>query len=124
MRNNNQQGAEDINYRVTVSKLSTASSIKFAPISGLLENALISFPPGSNCLVECIIYYKTVQIFPHPPGGIALDNATVERYINRTVNKNDPLEVRLLNHDEGYEHTITVVLHIKEVGIEITPRRG
>lgn len=106
----------EINYRREASALSSASQTIYSPVSGLLDWALISWPPGCNCRVEVILNHGTVQILPYPPGGIALDAATDKFTVNRQIQKGDPLEVRILNHASDFSHTITVVLNIIEKG--------
>lgn len=102
-------------YKQTVAKLTSGRATQFAPKSGVVERALIHFPPGCNALAEVFIYHKTIQIFPEPPGGIALDDFTASFILNIKVIKGDPLEVLVLNHDNTNSHTVTVTLHIKEV---------
>lgn len=102
-------------YKQTVTLLNSGRTTQYAPKSGVVERALVHFPPGCNALAEVFIYYKTVQIFPEPPGGLSLDDFTAPFTLNVKVTKGDPLEVLVINHDDTNTHTITVTLHIREV---------
>lgn len=103
---------EELVYRQTCQILSTARTTKYSPITGKVTRALMHFPAGCQTLVEAIVNYKRHQIFPYPPGGVALDDATETFTINQEVLKGDPLEVLIINHDSVNPHTITVTLEI------------
>jgi len=109
---------ETLVYRQTVQPLQAGTLTRYMPFSGLFDDALFHFPSGCNGLVEVLINHRTVQIFPFPPGGLALDDATERWRLNENVIKNDPIEVVVLNHDNLNPHTITVTIHIDETALE------
>ena len=113
----------ELNYRITVSRLSTANEIQYAPGNGVVNSAILHVPAGCNGLVEVIVNHGTNKILPHPAQGtsttvrgIALDDCTQSFSINERVRKHDPLEVLLINHDgaEDNTHTISIVLLLEE----------
>jgi len=71
-----------------------------------------------NSLVEILINHGTVQIFPYPPGGLALNDVTPEYEMNQNVVINDSIEVFIQNHDNLNPHTVTVTLHLNELKLE------
>lgn len=104
---------QTIAYRVTTPLASTNSQLKYAPISGKLYRVTFSFPAGCNLLVEAFVRRGTVTIFPYPPDGIRLDDATKDYPLTETIEKHDPLEIYVVNHDGGFAHTITATLEIE-----------
>jgi len=103
-----------INFRMTVNALSDSSSIEYSPVTGVIRSAVLHFPPGVNALCEVFIYHKTKQILPEGRTGITLDDATQTFDINEPVVENDPIKVRVINHDDTWEHTIAVIVIIEE----------
>ena len=110
----------EINYRITTDELSTTQTTRYAPCNGIINSAILHFPAGCNSLVEIFINKRTKQILPSPITGgtganigIALDDTTQSFNINIPVNRGDPLEVVVNNHDEDNEHTNTIVLLIE-----------
>ncbi|GAI51509.1 unnamed protein product, partial [marine sediment metagenome] len=91
-----------------------------SPEDGILNSAILHFPPGTNSLVEVVINHGTVRILPTPATGggtvtgIALDGTTQSFSINKHVGKGDPLEVVITNHDDAESHTISVILLIEK----------
>lgn len=110
----------EINYRITTTKLNVGRSLKYSPVDGILNSAVLHFPPGTNSLVEVIINHGTVQILPTPAKGggtvigIALDGTTQSFSINEPIGIGDPLEVVVTNHDDTEAHTISAILLIEE----------
>jgi hypothetical protein len=111
----------EINYRITTTSLSTSRTQRYVPEKGKLISAQLHFPPGCNQLVEVIVRHGTVQILPTPvkggtgSTGIALDSATRPFSLNFIpVEKNDLIEVFIINHDNTNSHTISVVILIEE----------
>lgn len=108
----------EVNFRITTASLQTSRPVRYSPESGIINSAIIHFPSGCDQLVEVLVYHKTVQILPTPvPGqgaqvGIALDDTTQSFDIREPVRRNDPLQVLVYNHDNTYEHTISVVILI------------
>jgi len=111
----------EVNYRVTTNSLSTTNTTRYSPIKGIINSCILHFPPGCNALVECFLNVGTVQILPYPTTGtgtgnvgIALDSTTQSFNITYAVDKNDPIELRVINHDDTEGHTISAVLMIAE----------
>jgi len=100
-----------INFRKTVQPLTEESMVKTSPITGTIKQVTMHFPPGCNSLVEVKVYHGSKQIVPEM-GGIALDNATPTFIVEEPVKQGDAIKVFWINHDDTYEHTITVVVGI------------
>ena len=94
--------------------------IQYSPDTGVIEGALLHFPLGCSSLVEIIIYHKKKQILPELSEesrmGIALDDATEWFNIDEPVTRDDPIEVRFINHDDTHPHTPTVVIYVRPGG--------
>jgi len=110
----------EVNYRITTTSLNIGKITKYSPVDGILNSAILHFPPGTNSLVEIIINHKTTRILPTPTKGggvvtgIALDGTTQSFSINEPVGTGDPLEVVVTNHDDTETHTISAILLIEE----------
>ena len=110
-----------LNYRMTASPLTEERETKYSPLTGTIKSAILHFPPGCNSLVEVFIFHKTKQILPEGRIGIALDGATQIFSINEPVKEKEPIEVRVINHDDTWEHTITCVIEIEGTPLEVVP---
>jgi hypothetical protein len=111
----------EINYRVTTSSLNPSRTIRYSPIKGVINSCILHFPPGCNALVEVFLNIGSKQILPSPARGtgagnvgIALDSTTQSFNISEKVDKNDPIELVVINHDNTEEHTISAILYISE----------
>lgn len=113
----------EVDFRITVSSLNTGRETKYSPISGVINSAIIQFPPGCNFLVEVYIHHKNNQILPTPSRsggasftdyGITLDSTTQSFEINESIEKDEPISVEVINHDEAYSHTIPVIILISD----------
>lgn len=102
-----------LNFRQTVSSTSDAYEIKSSSWTGTIKNIIVHFPPGSNALVEVKVFHGSTQILPEK-GGVALDDATPSFGVERWIRLGDPIRVDWINHDDTYEHTISVVVNIEE----------
>jgi len=110
----------EVNYRVATPLLTQTKTLRYSPDDGVLNSAVIHFPPGTNSLVEVFVYIGVNQVLPTPVTGgtggnvgIALHATTQSFNINLPVRRGDPLEVVISNHDEDNPHTISVVLLIE-----------
>jgi len=113
----------ELNYRITADSLNVGQETTYCPITGILNSAVVHYPPGCNSLVEVFIRRGSNQIFPYPSQtggasftnyGVTLDATTQSFELNVSVNRGDPIEVKILNHDGQYEHTISVILLLSE----------
>ena len=111
----------EINYRITTESLAEQRITRYIPIGGLFDSAIIHFPAGCNSLVEVFINHRTNQILPTAVVGgtqgnlgIALDDTTQSFEANVPVERGDPLEVVVKNHDASNSHTISVVLKVSD----------
>ena len=108
----------EINFRITTPSLQRREPVRYSPDTGIINSAIIHFPSGCDQLVEVLIYLGTKQILPTPvPGqgaqvGIALDDTTQSFDIRHPIERNDPVQVVVLNHDNTYPHTISVIVLI------------
>jgi len=100
-----------LNFRKTVQPLTSEYEIKPSTYDGVIKEIIVHFPPGCNSLVEVKVFHGTTQILPEK-GGIALDDATQGFIIEREVRSGDPIRVEWINHDDTYEHTISVIVNI------------
>jgi len=110
---------EDLVFRITTAALTSSTTLKYAPLTGLLNSVTVHFPAGCQQLVEVFLWYKRQQVFPHPPDGLVGDDTTQKYAIYQNVRNRDPLEVRILNHDALNQHTVIVILHIDGQGVEV-----
>jgi len=104
-----------LNFRKTVAALTQEEESKSVPATGIVKQIVVHFPPGCNSLVEVKVFHGSKQILPEK-GGIALDDATVPFGANEPVKVGDIIKVVWINHDDTYEHTISVVVYIEETG--------
>lgn len=109
----------EINYRLTTESLNISRSTRYSPEGGLLDSAILHFPAGCNSLVEVFVNHRTNQVLPASVTGgtqgnigLALDGTTQPFEVNVIVERGDPLEVIVKNHDEDNPHTISVILKI------------
>ena len=109
----------EINYRVNTSSLGTTSTIRYSPIKGVINSCILHFPSGCNSLVEVFLNIGTTQILPAPARGtgtanvgIALDGTTQSFNISHHVDKDDPIELNIKNHDDTEDHTISAIIYI------------
>ena len=110
----------EINYSITAESLQPANQLRYSPVKGVLNSAIVHFPPGTNSLVEVFVYIGTVQVLPTPTTGDTQGNigirlhATTQSFnINIPIEQGDPLMVLVNNHDEDNPHTISVILMIE-----------
>jgi hypothetical protein len=113
-----------MNYRVTASALTTQEETDDAPISGVIQSITAHFPPGVNALVELFVYHERKQILPEGRTGVTLDDATETFSINEPIGQGDKIKVRIVNHDDTWEHTISVIIAIAGTGEEIVCKGG
>lgn len=109
----------EINYRVITTSLDVTRTIRYSPIKGIINSCILHFPSGCNSLVEIFLNIGTRQILPYPVKGsgatntgIALDNTTQSFAINEAVDKNDPVELVINNHDDTETHTISAIIFV------------
>jgi len=109
----------EINYRIITASLNTQRHTRYSPEGGLVDSAIIHFPAGCESLCEVFVNHRTNQILPASAVGgtqgnigIALDDTTQPFEINMPVERGDPLEVVIINHDNANSHTISVILKI------------
>lgn len=114
------RGTAEMTYRKTVTNLNVASQIRYTPVGGIINRVIISWPRGCNFLVEVLFNHRTVQFLPTPETGgsgtrgIALDNFTETLNPGWPVDRGDPVEMYLVNHDSTYSHTISAIVHISK----------
>lgn len=122
--------AAELNYHVTTPSLDSTKTTQFCPIKGVLNSIILHFPNGCNGLVEVQLNLKSLLILPYPtegsmgsviiagvtytPVGIALNDTTQSFSLHRHVEKKDPLELVILNHDNENEHTLAAVVLLEE----------
>jgi len=111
----------EIPYRVTTPLLQQTRTTRYCPVPGVINSAVLHFPPGCNSLVEIFVNLGTVQILPTPTHGgtqanigIALDSTTQSFNINEKVKQGKPIEVVIRNHDDSNPHTNTIVILVEE----------
>jgi len=98
-----------LNSRITVPSLDTVTDTISAPMSGTLTQIIMHFPPGCLSYVEVSVNHGGKNICPST-GSIALDNATPPFQIHEEVMVGDPIIITYTNHDDTYDHTISVIL--------------
>lgn len=111
----------EINYRIATTSLQSTSTIQYSPTTGIINSCILHFPLGCNSLVEVFLNIRTVQILPAPTRGtgttnigIALDDTTQSFNIGVHVNKDDPIEIAINNHDDAEDHTISAIILIEK----------
>jgi len=110
----------EMTYRKTAASLKTASQTRWTPVKGIINRITISWPRGCNFLVEVMFNDRTVQFLPTPETGgsgtrgVALDNFTETLNPAWPVEKDTPIEMFLINHDNTYSHTISAIVHISK----------
>lgn len=113
--------AEEINYRVETALLTTTRAIRYSPIKGMINSAVLHYPDGCDGLVEIKINHNTNQILPAVVTGgtgdigICLDDVTTHPFaIHKPIEQNDILEVVIINHDDSNSHTPSVIIQLDE----------
>lgn len=122
--------AAELNFHVTTDSLAQTRTVQYIPYKGLLNSAIIHWPDGCNGLVEAVLNLGNVKILPYPaegavgtviiggvtylPVGIAYNNTTQPFSLNLPVEKKDPLELVLINHDNANPHTLGITCLVEE----------
>ena len=104
---------------MTTTALNVTRTIRYSPIKGIINSAIVHWPSGCEGLVEIFLNIRTKQILPYPAKGsggtntgIALDNTIQSFSIDEAVDKNDPIEMVVYNHDSRKPHNISLILKI------------
>ncbi len=101
-----------INFREQVAPLRGLEVDKVCPVSGTIKSVTMSFPPGCNNLVEVAFGHSGQKVCPSTE-YIALDSATPTfDGIEEPVEREERLWVEILNGDDTYPHTISVLVVI------------
>ena len=103
---------EDLVYKITTAKTSSSTTLKYSPITGTVTSITVHFPAGCQQRVELFLWYKRMQVFPHPPDGLVGDDMTKTYPLYQSILNHDPLEIRILNHDTVNPHTVVATVHI------------
>ena len=101
-------------FRMPTSSLNAISETEEAPLTGKITRALIHFPAGCNALVEVEVWHKRKKILPSTRYGVVLDNTTQPFELDEEINIGDAIEVITKNHDNTYDHTIVVIVEVRE----------
>lgn len=101
-----------LNFRAEIPTLDEQKEKKYAPVDGIIKYATLHFPPGCNSLVESFIYHKKKRVLPNSRKGIALDDATKDFEINEKVEMEDQIQVKWVNHDDSFSHTLSTIIII------------
>lgn len=102
-----------LNFRKSIAALTEAFEIKSSLETGTIKEIVVHFPPGCNALVEIRVWHGSTQILPEK-GGIALDGATSTFGIEKLIKLGDPIRVEWINHDNAYEHTVSIIVNIEK----------
>ncbi|MQY58495.1 MAG: hypothetical protein GH144_02630 [Clostridia bacterium] len=101
-----------INFREEVDPLTGLEVDKVCPITGTIKSVTMSWPPGCNNLVEVAFGHSGQKVCPSTE-YIALDSATPTfDGIEEPVEREERLWVEILNGDDTYPHTISVLVVI------------
>ncbi|MBA7612927.1 hypothetical protein ES703_20168 [subsurface metagenome] len=101
-----------INFREQVDPLRGLEVDKVCPITGKIKSVTMSFPPGCNNLCEVAFGHSAQKVCPSTE-YIALDSATPTfDGIEEPVEEKERLWVEILNGDDTYPHTISVLVVI------------
>jgi hypothetical protein len=89
--------------------------VDVSPVTGIIDQILIHFPPGVNGLVDVAIGHGSVWVAPaitkvQSESYIALNAATPVFDTQEPVNKDEQLWLIVRNRDAVNPHTITAVL--------------
>ena len=105
--------------RKNISTLSEEKASDRIENSGTITQCVMHFPPGCNALVEVRMLHNGKAICP-VDGYIALDETTPVFGLLEPCREGDTITAEFINHDESYEHTISVIVSIEsEKHIEI-----
>jgi len=101
-----------INFRETVQPLTGIEVDKVCPLDGKIKSITMSFPPGCNNLVDVAFGHSGQKVCPSTE-DIALDSANPTfTGIDEPVKRDERLWVEILNGDDTYPHTISVLIII------------
>jgi len=84
--------------------------VETAERSGLLLSAILHWPRGSEGYLEISLFHNGEPILPKKGGVIALDDTTQSFPINRPVEVNDELLLRVENADGANDHRFSATL--------------
>lgn len=106
-------------FELTCPSLQTATQRVYSPISGLITRVTIAWPSGCNFLVEVVFRIGSVQIVPTPATGAEEGirfNAWTEQIVpNYPVQARDVIEMYVINHDAGNNHSIAALIQIEVI---------
>jgi len=100
-----------MNFREEVAPLTGLEVDKVCPITGKIKSVTMSFPPGCNNLVEVAFGHSAEKLCPSTE-YIALDSANPTFDVEEPVEREERLWVEILNGDDTYPHTISVLVVI------------
>jgi len=108
----NETVTRQINFREEVAPLTGLEIDKVCPLTGKIKSVTMSFPPGTSNLVEVAFGHSGQKVCPSTE-YIALDNANPTfDGIEEPVEREERLWVEILNGDNTYPHTISVLVVI------------
>jgi len=84
------------------------------PVTGIITNITLHFPNGCNALVEISCSVNQDQILP-VSGFIALNDATKDFLVNKSVTKKSALRVLIVNRDAINPHTPSVIFNVEGI---------
>ncbi len=100
-----------LNFKKTVAALGEYSENQGIQGSGQLNQIIVHFPPGCSALVDVRVFLNSEQILPNL-GYLALDDATPTFSFAKVIRMGDNLRVEMVNTDDTYPHTISVIANI------------
>ena len=106
------KGQRIINIRETLQPLMQVSRISQIEKKGEINQIVVHFPAGCNALVAVRVYVGSEAVLPII-GDIALDDTTTSFNLYHLINPYDSVRVEIVNHDDSWEHTISVIIDIK-----------
>ena len=110
--------AEEIDFNVETQPCATSRTLRYSPINGTLNSAIISFPASNN--IEVRIYVGTTQILPAVvrggtgDTGLSFNNATLPFSLHKFIRQNEPIELVVENTDGQSVFLVRAVVQIDE----------
>jgi len=85
-----------------------------SPVTGMITSITLHFPNGCNALVELSCSVNQEQILP-VSGFIALNDATKDFLVNKSVTKKATLRVLVVNRDAINPHTPSIIFNLEGI---------
>ena len=103
----------NLNIRNKCPALSEHDVIGVAPVTGLIDTIYLDFGPTGG-LVEVYLYVGASKILPDSAEGITISDATIPFKVCTSINAEENIKLKVINHDNTNPRTISAIIQFIE----------